>query len=324
MSETDLDKTDADAEMSEGRGMPFLDHLEELRWRILKSLIALIAGTAVCFAFSDDVLKVLTIPYEDAVRSMLSSRDAGPVEAIQQLLGQWVSEVTTDDEGVAIREPETPLPRSRQLQSLKPMTFFWIALQVALLGGVVVALPVIFLQFWQFVAPGLLAREKRLMLPLVGLSVICFSVGALIAYGIVLPLGLRFFLGLEPPDMTSQWAIDEYISFVLRLLLGFGLVFEMPVITLFLSRLGLVTPELLRSIRRYAIVVIFLLAAIFTPPDPISQLLMALPLLLLYEISIWVCKFSGSRSRDDDEGEEADADGADGSGDGGADGESDD
>ena len=159
------------------------------------------------------------------------------------------------------------------------------------------------------------------MLPLVALSVICFSVGALIAYSIVLPLGLRFFLGLEPPDMTSQWAVDEYISFVLRLLLGFGLVFEMPVITLLLSRLGLVTPELMRSIRRYAIVVIFLLAAIFTPPDPISQLLMALPLLLLYEISIWVCKFSGGRSPDDegddeggdDGGEDADADGEDGS-----------
>ena len=96
--------------------------------------------------------------------------------------------------------------------------------------------------------------------------------------------------------MTSQWAVDEYIGFVLRLLLGFGLVFELPVVTLLLARMGVVTPQLMRRFRRYGVIVIFLLAAIFTPPDPLSQLLMALPLLGLYEISIWVAKVASRPS----------------------------
>ena len=117
----------------------------------------------------------------------------------------------------------------------------------------------------------------------------------MVAYFVVLPLGLRFFLALEPENMTSQWAVDEYIGFVLRLIMGFGAVFEIPVVTLFLSRIGLVTPAYLRRVRRYAIIIIFALAAIFTPPDPVSQLMMALPLLLLYEISIWVSKVSAAK-----------------------------
>lgn len=281
--------------------MPFLDHLEELRWRILKALLALLIGAVICFVFSDRVLHILAVPYKDAVISQLSDRDSGPVEAIQQLLRQWANEIAGGDDGAAIRAPDSPVPKDKQLQALGPMTWFFLRLQVAFLGGVVISLPVIFFQIWQFVAPGLLARERGLFLPVVGLSVVCFGVGALLAYGIVLPLGLRFFLGLEPPDMTSQWAVDKYMSFVLRLLLGFGLVFEMPVITLLLGRLGLVTPELMRRVRRYAVVAIFLLAAVFTPPDPISQLLMAIPLLALYEISIVVCRIS-RRKRDEENG----------------------
>ena len=110
-------------------------------------------------------------------------------------------------------------------------------------------------------------------------------------------MGLRFFLALEPPDMTSQWSADEYISFVLRLIFGFGLVFEMPVMALFLSKVGILTAETMRRIRRYAIVVIFVLAAIITPPDPVSQLMMALPLLLLYELSIWICKVTAKEGK---------------------------
>ena len=175
------------------------------------------------------------------------------------------------------------------------MTYFFISLQVAFMGGFVLSLPYVFLQVWQFVAPGLLHSERRLAIPILSLSVLCFAVGALIAYELVLPMGLRFFLALEPPDMTSQWAADEYIGFVLRLILGFGIVFEMPVIALFLAKVGVLTAEIMRRIRRYAIVAIFVLAAIITPPDPVSQLMMALPLLSLYEISIWICKIAGRK-----------------------------
>lgn len=285
--------------------MPFLDHLEELRWRLLKVLLAVLVGAVICFVFSERVLHVLTLPYNDAVTSQLNGRDSGSVEAIQQLLQQWADEIGGEGgEDAAIRAAASPVPEGRQLQALGPMTYFFLKLQVAFLGGIAISLPAIFFQIWQFVAPGLLARERGLFLPVVGLSVICFVVGGLIAYSIVLPLGLRFFLGLEPPDMTSQWAADQYMSFVMRLLLGFGLVFEMPVITLLLSRLGLVTPELMRRVRRYALVAIFLLAAIFTPPDPISQLLMAIPLIALYEISIVVCRISRRKSNEDSGGGE--------------------
>lgn len=269
--------------------MPFLDHLEELRWRILKALAALVVGAVICFALSDSIMQILTRPYEEAVLSLESQQSSGVVRAVKKLVSQWL------DQPDAAPEPDAPiadLPPARRLQALRPMTYFFISLQIAFVGGLLLALPVVFYQVWRFVAPGLLQREKRLMLPIISLSVLCFSVGAMIAYYIVLPLGLRFFLALEPPDMTSQWAADEYIGFVLRLIAGFGIVFEMPVLSLFLAKVGVLTAARMRRIRRYAIIGIFVLGAIFTPPDPVSQILMALPLLLLYEISIWVCKIA--------------------------------
>ena len=265
--------------------MPFLDHLEEFRWRILKALGALVVGAAICFALSDSIVQILTRPYEEAVLSLENQQSSGAVQLVRQWLG--LSDAAPEPDA-----PITDLPPARRLQALRPMTYFFISLQIAFVGGLLLALPAIFYQAWRFVAPGLLQREKRLMVPIISLSILCFSVGAMIAYYIVLPLGLRFFLSLEPPDMTSQWAADEYIGFVLRLIAGFGIVFEMPVLSLFLAKVGVLTAARMRHIRRYAIIGIFILGAIFTPPDPVSQILMALPLLLLYEISIWVCKIS--------------------------------
>ncbi len=269
--------------------MAFLDHLEELRWRILKALAAVFVGAIFCFVFSDPIVKILTRPYEEAVFSLEAQRSSNAVQAVENLVRKWFDLPNAELEPV---QELTELPPARRLQALKPMTYFYISLQIAFIGGLILALPAVFYQVWRFIAPGLLSREKRLMIPIISLSVFCFSIGALIAYWIVLPLGLRFFLALEPPDMTSQWAVDEYIGFVLRLIMGFGIVFEMPVMTLFLAKIGLLTADRMRSIRRYAVVGIFLLGAIFTPPDPISQILMVLPLLVLYEISIWICKVS--------------------------------
>jgi len=269
--------------------MAFLDHLEELRWRILKALAAVFVGAIFCFVFSDPIVKILTRPYEEAVFSLEAQRSSNAVQAVENLVRKWFDLPNAELEPV---QELTELPPARRLQALKPMTYFYISLQIAFIGGLILALPAVFYQVWRFIAPGLLSREKRLMIPIISFSVFCFSIGALIAYWIVLPLGLRFFLALEPPDMTSQWAVDEYIGFVLRLIMGFGIVFEMPVMTLFLAKIGLLTADRMRSIRRYAVVGIFILGAIFTPPDPISQILMALPLLVLYEISIWICKVS--------------------------------
>ena len=274
--------------------MPFLDHLEELRWRILKALGAIAAGTCLCFFFVEPLLGVLVQPYEEAVVSLKEQGSPGVVEAVRG----WL----TDLRGVEVEEPPVEqaagpaVPYGSQLQSLRVMTWFFVYLKVSLLGGFILALPVVFYQFWRFVAPGLLDTERRLVVPLITMSVGCFAAGAALAHSVVLPIGLRFFLSLEPEDMTSQWAVDEYIGFVLRLLLGFGLVFEMPVVSLFLARLGLITADTLRRVRRYAVVAVFLVAAVITPPDPLSQLMMALPLMLLYEISIWIAHFAGRRA----------------------------
>ena len=297
----------SDAADSTPSSMPFLEHLEELRWRLLKSLAAILVGAVVCLVFSDNLLGLLTTPYEEAVQSLESGQSSHAVLAVQQLLERWIDRSDSSAVEPPISGPgEESLPISRKLQSLKPLTWFLVDLQIALIGGFMLALPVVFFQFWRFIAPGLMKQEKRLLIPIVLLSLGCFALGALIAYWIVLPLGLRFFLALEPPDMTTQWAIDAYMSFVMRLILGFGLVFEMPVVTLFLSRLGLLTPDYMRRVRRYAVVIIFIVAAFFTPPDPFSQVMMALPLLTLYQISIWVCRLSSPKKADDN-GPDADS-----------------
>jgi sec-independent protein translocase protein TatC len=281
--------------LSAGSGdMAFLDHLEELRWRILRSLLAILVGAILCFAFSDSVMQLLTRPYEQAVLSLENQRSPGVAAAIQSLVNSWLGQAREETSPVA---DIVEIPPSRRLQALRPMTYFFISLQIAFMGGIVFALPYILLQIWKFVAPGLLQTEKRLAIPIISLSVLCFAIGALIAYLLVLPMGLRFFLALEPPDMTSQWAADEYIGFVLRLIFGFGIVFEMPVLALFLAKVGVLTADIMRRIRRYAIVAIFIVAAIVTPPDPVSQIMMALPLLLLYELSIWICKVVGKDRR---------------------------
>ncbi len=281
--------------LSAGSGdMAFLDHLEELRWRILRSLLAILVGAILCFAFSDSVMQLLTRPYEQAVLSLENQRSPGVAAAMQSLVNGWLGQAREEASPVA---DIVEIPPSRRLQALRPMTYFFISLQIAFMGGIVFALPYILLQIWKFVAPGLLQTEKRLAIPIISLSVLCFAIGALIAYLLVLPMGLRFFLALEPPDMTSQWAADEYIGFVLRLIFGFGIVFEMPVLALFLAKVGVLTADIMRRIRRYAIVAIFIVAAIVTPPDPVSQIMMALPLLLLYELSIWICKVVGKDRR---------------------------
>ena len=274
--------------------MGFLEHLEELRWRILRAMAALIVGSILCFSFSDYLMDLLIQPYEEAVLSIENEQKLDAIASVESFLkGMFYDNEPSVQADASIVE----IPSHRRLQALRPMTYFFISIQVALLGGLLIALPIIFLEIWKFIAPGLLKNERSLIIPIVSSSVFCFTLGGAIAYFLVLPMGLRFFLALEPPDMTSQWAADEYVGFVIRLLFGFGLVFEMPVITLLLAKAGLITSKLMRQYRRYAIIGIFVVAAFITPPDPVSQLMMAMPLLFLYEISIWVCKVVGKKKK---------------------------
>jgi sec-independent protein translocase protein TatC len=223
--------------------MSFLDHLEELRWRILKAIIAVVVGAIVCFAFSGRILDFLTLP----------------VHRIE------------------------PQPK---LIFLSPTGMFMVRITLSLACGFILALPVVVYQIYAFIVPGLYTHERRHVVPLIVLTFFCFLLGSSFAYFLIIPFGLRFLLGLATPDIQPTLDIGRYIDFVTRLMLAFGLVFEMPVLAMFLTRIGLLNPRFLRRIRRYAIVIIAIVSAILTPPDAFTQIMMIIPLVALYEISI--------------------------------------
>jgi sec-independent protein translocase protein TatC len=183
---------------------------------------------------------------------------------------------------------------------------FFTFLKVSFLGGLMIASPVIIYQFWMFVAPGLYAREKRLLLPIVFLSTVFFVGGALFGYFIVFPFGFKFFLGFATETIRPMPSMREYLSFSAKLLLAFGLVFELPLVLTFLARLGIVSVDFLKKNRKYAILLFFVGAAILTPPDVVTQVMMALPLMLLYEISIVGARIFGRKKEDVSSTTEAD------------------
>lgn len=159
-------------------------------------------------------------------------------------------------------------------------------MQLALLGGALVSLPLVFYQAWAFVAPGLTRRERPLILAAAAAALLFFLAGAAFAYGIILPVAIRFFLGFASPGLQPMFSYGRYMSFAVSMLLSFGLVFQLPLVVMVLAALNVVTPAQLRGFRGYAIVLVFVVAALLTPPDVVSQLLMAVPLVLLYEVSI--------------------------------------
>lgn len=167
---------------------------------------------------------------------------------------------------------------------------FFTAMKVAFFTGFVIALPIIFWQFWLFVAPGLYDNEKRLVIPFVTAATLMFLMGAAFCYYVVVPLAFAFLIGFGSALFTALPSIGEYVGFFTKILVGFGLSFEMPVVIFFFAKLGLVDDKALKDFFRYAIVIIFVIAAILTPPDILSQFLMAAPLTILYGISILVAK----------------------------------
>ena len=176
---------------------------------------------------------------------------------------------------------------------------FFTYLKVAFLAGLMLAAPVIIYEFWMFVAPGLYDKEKRLMLPIVFLSTFFFIGGTLFGYFLVFPWGFKFFLGFASDTIRPMPSMKEYLGFSAKLLLAFGLVFELPLVLTFLARLGVVSVEFLKKNRKYAILIFFVGAAILTPPDVVTQVMMALPLMLLYEISIIGARIFGKKKMEE-------------------------
>jgi len=174
---------------------------------------------------------------------------------------------------------------------------FFTFLKVSFLTGLMLASPVIIYQFWMFIAPGLYDREKKLLVPIVFLSSIFFVGGALFGYFIVFPYGFDFFLGFATETIRPMPSMKEYLSFSAKLLLAFGLVFELPLVITFLAKLGIVGVPFLKKNRKYALLLFFVGAAILTPPDVVTQVMMALPLMVLYEISIIGARIFGRKEK---------------------------
>jgi sec-independent protein translocase protein TatC len=237
--------------------MPFLDHLEELRWRTLWSLLAITVCSIVGFILVTrlDVLGILVAPIE-------------------------------------------PFLGGTKLKYLSPTDPFFITLKLAILVGLVMASPIVIYQVWSFLAPALLPSEKRVIIPALYLGVVLFSGGVWMAYEIALPLTLKFTMGFQTESLEQSIVIGAYLSVVTRILLAFGAVFELPVVILILSALGLVTPEFLAAKRRHAIAIITIVAALLTPGDVITvTVMMMAPLLVLYELSIVLSRMVTRRLR---------------------------
>jgi len=173
--------------------------------------------------------------------------------------------------------------------------FFY--LKLALVCGLLLASPVIFYQIWRFVAPGLYKHEKRVIVPFTFLSSVCFIGGAAFGYFVVFPPAFKFLVGYSNEYLTSLPAVSEYFSLALRLLIAFGVIFEMPILMVFLAKMGIVTVPFLNKNRKYAILINFIIAAILTPtPDVVNQMMMGIPLLILYEISVVAVYFFGKQT----------------------------
>ncbi len=189
-----------------------------------------------------------------------------------------------------------PLLEALQLKKDSKIIFtglaepFFTAVKISLFAGLFMALPFILYQIWAFIAPGLYEHEKKLVIPFVFWGTVMFIVGAAFAYYVVFPVGFKMLITFGGSEFTAMPRMSEYVSFFGKLMLGFGIAFEMPVVTYFLAKLGLVTDKTLKEFSRYAIVIIFILAAVLTPPDLFSQLAMAAPLLILYGVSILIAK----------------------------------
>ncbi len=180
---------------------------------------------------------------------------------------------------------------------------FFTYLKISLLAGFFIASPVVIYQIWRFSAPGLYAKEKRYVFPFVFFATIFFVGGAMFGYFVVFPFGFKFFMGFATDFITPMPTVKEYFSFAVRLLFAFGVVFELPVVTAFLALFGLVTAKSLADKRKYAVLGSFVISAILTPPDVVSQLMMAGPIIILYEISIIVARICGRKKKADIEEE---------------------
>jgi sec-independent protein translocase protein TatC len=291
---------DEEAELEASRA-PLMEHLVELRKRLIICVIALAVGFVVCFILSKDIYLALLHPFEVAaglLAEQSASHPHGPFDLLLIVTGF------------------KPMPASAQALKLvftAPLEFFFTKMKLAGFGAIVLTFPVLAWQLYRFVAPGLYRRERQAFLPFLIASPVLFGMGAALVYYIMLPFVLWFSLSQQISTGNVQVEllprVSDYLELVTKLLLAFGLCFQLPVVLSLAGLAGLLTSRQLMEVRRYALLAIVFVAALVTPPDPISQLMLAVPIYLLYEVSIWCVKLIELQRRNRD-GEGSDAGGA--------------
>lgn len=256
--------------------MPLTEHLAELRKRLIIAISAVGIGFVLSFYFSKSIFNYLTKP--------LSSEIAFRLEF----------------PFIFFIEKNTP-----SLVFLAPTEALWMYLKISLIAGLFLTLPIVFYQLWKFIAPGLLPKEKHYALPFVVLSTTLFFLGAIFCFYFTLPFAIRFLLSYGTDQLKPMLSVGNYIDFCLKFLLAFGLIFEIPLAIIFLSRIGLVTPAFLARNRKYAILLAFMVAAILTPtPDVFNMTLMAIPIILLYEAGVLAARIFRKKKVEPSESEE--------------------
>ena len=240
-------------EPEEEKPMTLLEHLGELRRRLVRGFLAVLIGFFACYGFAKELFYYLSLPLLKVMPADAKFIYTGVAEG------------------------------------------FFVDLKVSFVAGLFVACPYLFYQIWAFIAPGLYEEEKRYVAPLAFTSALFFLGGGLFCYFVVFPFAFTFFMSYSTDNIVAMLSINEYLSFALKMLIAFGLIFEMPLFSFFLSRLGIISAQWMRNVRKYAVLAVFVIAAILTPPDVFSQLLMAAPMLVLYEISILVAAAVGKK-----------------------------
>ena len=295
MSNIGYDPTDGHEDEIESSRAPLLEHLVELRTRLIICVGAIAVAFGVCFAFVKPIFLFLVKPFTVA-EGLKVMQDTGGVHGHFDLLLALVG----------LKEVPASALKDITLQATAPLEQFFTNIKLSAFAAIVVAFPIIAWQLYRFVAPGLYKKERNAFLPFLIASPVLFLLGAGLVYYVMLPFVLWFSLSQQingdGVKVVLQTRVSEYLTLVTTLLLAFGLSFQLPVVLSLGGLAGLISSQMLRTGRRYAIVAVFVLAAVVTPPDPISQITLAVPLCLLYEVSIWcVWLIERRRKRQDDE-----------------------
>lgn len=299
--------TDDDEEETEEEGnMSLLDHLAELRTRLTRCFIAIAVGMVACYGFADKMFDILMKPMIKVFQDRMADKPVLPVgffDDLRQALGQVLAEKGFQhNEQIdlfvnALQKSLMQVAQEGHFQYTYPAEAFFSHIKIAIVAGLFLVSPYIFAQIWGFIAPGLYAHERKWMIPMAVISALFFTAGGMFGYFIVFPYGFEFFASFSTDGIAFTPKLNEYLSFCLKLLFAFGFVFELPLFIFFLARMGMVSSAGLRAKRKYAILIGFVMAAVLTPPDPFTQCLMAGPLIILYELGIWVAYFFGKKEK---------------------------